>query len=137
MLTKNAKIFMSIGIGSIVAASIAAPISIYLIKKQNHSDEHSKIKKHNEDKIEESVFPNLESKQYYDFIRYIENGTFWDKNIVGAVISDVIKTLKTTDGEIKFDYKFSEENKKVEIYFEWKNIDTNPIYKTYTFSIHK
>lgn len=137
MLTKKSKMFLAGVFGTITLASIATPTTIYFLNHKKDKSKEKELEKDNDEINVDTIFPKLEKNDYYDYIRLNDVNTYWDENVIGAIVTDVIKTLKSSEGEVKFDYRFHNNNQSIEINFEWKNGNKKPLYKTYIFSITK
>lgn len=138
MISRNLR---NIIIGSAITLGVAAisiPVTIHLVQKNKNSKSNDEFEKIDQPDQTQTVFSELNKNDYYSFARYNGLKMYWDKNVVGAVVQDVIKTLKNTEGEVNFNYKFFDDKKRLEVYFKWLNsANQRPVYKTYILSLEK
>ncbi|MGL5205811.1 MAG: MHO_1590 family protein [Metamycoplasmataceae bacterium] len=83
---------------------------------------------------ENDIFPEIDSKDFYNLIEF-ENGLpFIGDKMMAAIIKDIVNRLGSAEGNLAF---YIIENSKVEktIYFKWINGEKE-LKKTYIISIN-
>ncbi|MGZ9428553.1 MHO_1590 family protein [Mycoplasma sp. 1012] len=134
ILFKKKKIILyySLSVASVIAITI--PV-IYLALKSEDTSKNKKIKNNNESFFltENDIFPEVDAREYYDYIE-IENGEpVINDKMISFFITDIIKRLGVSYGDIKFNYKY-ENKKSVLVEFIWINEDQK-VYKNYHLNI--
>ncbi|MGZ9431692.1 MHO_1590 family protein [Mycoplasma sp. CB776] len=134
ILFKKKKIILysSLSVASVIAITIQV---IYLALKSEDSSKNKKITNNNESFFltENDIFPEVDAREYYDYIE-IENGEpVINDKMISFFITDIIKRLGVSYGDIKFNYKY-ENKKSVLVEFIWINEDLK-VYKNYHLNI--
>lgn len=134
-MSKKTKLILFPILGTVVAASIIAPVALVSAKKINSAKAEKVNNGNNTSKSSFSTFPFLNTKDYYQFIRINDEGkAYFDDCIVSAIVKDVLTNINDYDKEVKFDYKFID---KTTLVLKFKIVFGNKEQaKKYTFKIN-
>lgn len=129
---ENKKSFLYFSFSIISITLITLPIIYFSIKK----DKTDEINSQNEDfkfLSDKDVFPDVDSREYYDLIEIKNNKPIISDNMLTFFISDIIKRLGVSYGDIKFNYNYiNDQNVLVE--FIWID-NEQKISKNYNLNI--
>ncbi|VEU76627.1 MHO_1590 family protein [Mycoplasmopsis columbina] len=126
-MKKRKKIFLSIGaIGAICAITI--PLAM-ISQKKTKDDKLTKI---DSLKTFDNIFPTLNEKNYYKYIRIENEKPVFDINVIPKLIKDIVANFQIGEGELYFDYEIVT-NSTIKLYLKWIE-DKNEISAIYNLS---
>ncbi|WP_027334519.1 MHO_1590 family protein [Mycoplasmopsis felifaucium] len=105
-MTKKSKIIVFSLAGVVGITSIIAPIALVSANRKNQTKITEQNNSENKTIKSYSIFPVLDSNDYYKFVRLNSNGPYLENNIVSAIVKDVLKNLGDYNYDIEFNYKF-------------------------------
>lgn len=123
----------------ILVSSAAA--SGYFIIKQNKKEIVKEIKPvETKEKIElklspSDIFPEIDSRDYYDFLEYSDNNIIIGDKLISNIIKDIITRLKVSYGDIEF-YFDRKSNYEGTLYLNWISPNNEKISKNFQISLN-
>ncbi|MBZ4226906.1 MHO_1590 family protein [Mycoplasma tauri] len=153
MNSKTRKILIAAG-SIMLASAVIAPVIVMSLKKDkktqlskagNNSMQNQKAplnKNYNSENEGESLsldieFPNIDTNEYYSFIKIENDLAYFDKNVAPVIITDIIKKIKEPFKNIEFDYEFGDNNTILTIFIKVNQEDNKSSNKNYILKIVK
>ncbi|WP_208664664.1 MHO_1590 family protein [Mycoplasma nasistruthionis] len=111
--------FGAIGVGGyFLNGYIQKQKSVYAKQKSEKTTITEDVSKKPQNKV--AVFPVLDSGYFDQFVQSNEVGKrYLDKNLVNAVVKDILRRIKITNGDLYFDYEIISDQ-HLQIYFKYK-----------------
>ncbi|MBZ4203973.1 MHO_1590 family protein [Mycoplasma tauri] len=153
MNSKTRKILIAAG-SIMLASAVIAPVIVMSLKKDkktqlskagDNSMQNQKAplnKNYNSENEGESLsldieFPNIDTNEYYSFIKIENDLAYFDKNVAPVIITDIIKKIKEPFKNIEFDYEFGDNNTILTIFIKVNQEDNKSSNKNYILKIVK
>ncbi|MBZ4195374.1 MHO_1590 family protein [Mycoplasma tauri] len=153
MNSKTRKILIAAG-SIMLASAVIAPVIVISLKKDkktqlskagDNSMQNQKAplnKNYNSENEGESLsldieFPNIDTNEYYSFIKIENDLAYFDKNVAPVIITDIIKKIKEPFKNIEFDYEFGGNNTILTIFIKVNQEDNKSSNKNYILKIVK
>ncbi|WP_029512870.1 MHO_1590 family protein [Mycoplasmopsis iners] len=80
-----------------------------------------------------SIFPDINLKNYYSFVKIVENESYLDDKIVPFFMNDIVANFKTSQGRLNFDYE-RKSPQEIDIKLQWTN-DIQTLSRIYKLSV--
>lgn len=119
-----------------------AVASGYFIMNQKHkteivtSNEMVEQDKKIEVKLSPSdIFPEIDPRDYYDFLEYDDNNIIIGDKLISNIVKDVITRLKVSYGDIEFYYE-RKSNYDGILHFNWISANKEKISKSFQISLN-
>ncbi|WP_416388968.1 MHO_1590 family protein [Mesomycoplasma lagogenitalium] len=133
---KKHKKWFFYSLGGIFILGIITSV-VLIINKKEYLVENQEINQSTDNfyKLsEKDVFPEINSRDYYDLIEIKNNKAVISEKMISFFISDVIKKLGVSYGDIKFNYLYKSEQSVI-VEFIWIDKDQK-LYKNYHLKIN-
>ncbi|WP_029513274.1 MHO_1590 family protein [Mycoplasmopsis primatum] len=106
MNSKSKKIMYPL-LGTLLIAAVATPVIVISMKKSNSKTINNVDWEKDKKQLGSEIFPDISANDYYQYIKIDnDNLPYFEKDIVPAVVKDVLKNLAEYDKNVNFNYKF-------------------------------